>query len=282
MMAVVEGIPREALEGGGPWDWRTFAEYLDRVDTGLAVNAGFLVGHSTVRRVVMGEAATRAEADARAAGGHGRAWWRSRWPAGRSGFSSSLGEGHLDGDHRPVPSSCGRPSTSSWPWPARCATTRAPRSSSSRPIGPIPDERVELMADMSLAADRPLNWNLLGQPGLARRSGSSSCAASDVAAARGAHVVALALPDMMRMRARTPCCPACRAGGTSWPSTPPAAGPRPPIPATRAGLRAGAEKVAEPGHRRAGRLLPHGGGRPRLAVGGTVARGRSPRRGAPT
>ena len=58
MMAVVEGMPREALEGGGPWTWHSFAEYLDRVDPGLAVNAGFLVGHSTVRRVAMGEAAT--------------------------------------------------------------------------------------------------------------------------------------------------------------------------------------------------------------------------------
>ena len=32
MMAVVEGMPRAALEGGGPWTWRRFAEYLDRVD----------------------------------------------------------------------------------------------------------------------------------------------------------------------------------------------------------------------------------------------------------
>ncbi len=62
MMAVVEGIPLEALEGGGPWEWSSFAEFLDRVDGGLAVNAGFLVGHSTVRRVVMGDAATSEEA----------------------------------------------------------------------------------------------------------------------------------------------------------------------------------------------------------------------------
>ena len=50
MMAAVEGIPLQALAGGGPWSWGTFAEYLDRVDVGLSVNAGFLVGHSTVRR----------------------------------------------------------------------------------------------------------------------------------------------------------------------------------------------------------------------------------------
>ncbi len=104
MMAVVEGIPLEALEGAGPWDWHSFAEYLDRVDTGLSVNAGFLVGHSTVRRVVMGEDATRHEASPGQMAAMARLVGESV-AGGALGFSSSLGEGHLDGDHRPVPSS---------------------------------------------------------------------------------------------------------------------------------------------------------------------------------
>ena len=41
-----------------PWDWRSTAEYLDRLEGTLMPNAGFLVGHSAIRRVVMKDAAT--------------------------------------------------------------------------------------------------------------------------------------------------------------------------------------------------------------------------------
>ena len=62
MLARVEGMPLGALAEGVPWDWKTFGEYLDRIDGTLAPNAGFLVGHSTIRRVAMGERATQGEA----------------------------------------------------------------------------------------------------------------------------------------------------------------------------------------------------------------------------
>ena len=72
MMTMVEGIPLETLLGGGPWTWGSFDDYLARLDRGLAVNAGFLVGHSTIRRVVMGDDATRIDRHRTPAGGHGR------------------------------------------------------------------------------------------------------------------------------------------------------------------------------------------------------------------
>ena len=68
MLARVEGMPLESLEQGVPWDWRSTAEYLDRLDGTLTPNAGFLVGHSAIRRVVMGDGGHRARGHAR------RAW----------------------------------------------------------------------------------------------------------------------------------------------------------------------------------------------------------------
>ena len=58
------------------------------------------------------------------------------------------------------------------------------------------------MADMSLAANRPLNWNLLGSMSPIEIY-EQQLEACDLAAARGAHVVALTLPDLMRIRANS-------------------------------------------------------------------------------
>src|SRR3954468_12972241 len=57
MLARVEGMPLEALREGVPWNWKTFDEFLSRIDNTLALNIGFMVGHSALRGTVMGERA---------------------------------------------------------------------------------------------------------------------------------------------------------------------------------------------------------------------------------
>ncbi len=198
MMARVEGIPLPSLEGGPAWDWRTFGEFLDRLEGRLGVNAGFLVGHSTVRRIVMGDTATHAIASHEQIAAMVQLA-HNAMDEGALGFSSSLGEAHTDGDGAPVPS---RASTHV-ELLALAGAVRDHEGTSLEFIaamGVIPDDRIELMTQMSLVANRSLNWNLLGSlsPTPVYAQQLRSC---DHAREHGAHVVALALPDLMRMRA---------------------------------------------------------------------------------
>jgi N-acyl-D-aspartate/D-glutamate deacylase len=58
----VEAMPREALEAGVPWGWRSYGDYLDRLEGKVGVNVAGLVGHIAVRHAVMGEEAVEREA----------------------------------------------------------------------------------------------------------------------------------------------------------------------------------------------------------------------------
>ena len=88
MMAKVEGMPLEALERGLDWSWESFGDFLDRLDGWMALNAGFLVGHSAIRRYVVGadgqREATPDEVEAMAA------LLRASIEAGGMGFYTSL------------------------------------------------------------------------------------------------------------------------------------------------------------------------------------------------
>jgi|tagenome__1003787_1003787.scaffolds.fasta_scaffold20947793_2 N-acyl-D-aspartate/D-glutamate deacylase len=198
MMTRVEGMSLAALQTGPAWDWDTFGDYLDRVEGHLAINAGFLAGHSTIRRFAMGADATQRAATADEIA-RMVAVLHESLAAGALGFSSSLGDAHTDGDGAPVPSRAADRTE----FLALAGALRDHDGTMLEfipAVGEISTERMNLMADMSLAADRPLNWNLLGSLSPTEIY-EQQLVASDVAAAKGAHVVALTLPDLMRMRA---------------------------------------------------------------------------------
>ena len=56
VLSHVEAIPLEAIKAGVNWSWETIPQYLDSLDQKLGVNVASLIGHSAVRRYVMGEA----------------------------------------------------------------------------------------------------------------------------------------------------------------------------------------------------------------------------------
>ena len=189
MMARVEGMPLDALSAGLAWDWGGFGEWLDRLDGTTAVNAGFLCGHSALRRV--------AGADREVM----QRLLHEALDAGALGFSTSQAHTHNDGDGEPVPSRFA--DDDELLALAGCVAEHEGTTLEAIVAGCIngfTDDEVELLAGMSLAARRPLNWNVLGVSSLNPTGHERQLAASDAAAARGGRVVALTLPHPMSMR----------------------------------------------------------------------------------
>src|SRR5439155_25090059 len=56
--AKVEGMSPSVLRSGLPWDWETFPSLLEVLDRRLGINAAIYIGHSALRRYVMGDAAS--------------------------------------------------------------------------------------------------------------------------------------------------------------------------------------------------------------------------------
>ena len=196
MMANVEGMPLSALENGIDWNWSSFAEYLDRLDGRIGVNAGFLVGHCALRRTVMGEAAVGEKADLDQIAAMVRLL-REGLAAGGLGFSSSQAFTHVDGAGSPVPSR----------FAARDETLALAAAVRDHPgttlefiidgcLNQFQDSEIGLMIAMSLAANRPLNWNVMQVSALRRERHEHQLSAGTRAKAAGAKIVALTMPTL--------------------------------------------------------------------------------------
>jgi N-acyl-D-aspartate/D-glutamate deacylase len=192
MLARVEGMPLDALAQGVPWDWQSFADYLDRIEGTLSPNAGFLVGHSTIRRLVMGDRATKGDVttDDLAAM---RQMLDASLAAGALGFSSSWARTHNDAAGDGVPSRY----ASEDELIELCRVVRGHAGTTLEfipCIGMLEDFAPDLMTRMSLAANRPINWNVLFVAKGSEEVTEHNLAAGDYAAERGARVLALTVP----------------------------------------------------------------------------------------
>jgi N-acyl-D-aspartate/D-glutamate deacylase len=198
MLARVEGMPLESLQEGVPWNWRTTGEFLDAIDGKLMPNAGFLVGHSALRRVVMHDDATRRGATPEEIEKM-KELLREGLRAGGLGFSSTWSTSHNDHTGVPVPSRHG----SREELIALCSVVSEFPGTTLEfipAVGRFEQETFELMADMSAAANRPLNWNLLQVYAQNWEIVKHQLTGGDIAKQRGGKVLALTLPDTFRTR----------------------------------------------------------------------------------
>jgi N-acyl-D-aspartate/D-glutamate deacylase len=199
MMAKVEGMPLAALEQGVDWGWESFADYLARLDGTLGVNAGFMVGHCALRRYVMGADAIGNEATPEQLAEMVRLLHEAI-EAGGLGFSTTLSSTHSDGDGQPVASRhAGRDEVL-----ALCAAVGEHEGTFLEGafeggLDKFSDDEIELVAAMSAAAGRSINWNVLTVDSAVPDRVGRQLSAADRAAAEGGRVVALTMPVLVPM-----------------------------------------------------------------------------------
>ncbi|MFJ9922918.1 amidohydrolase family protein [Streptomyces rubiginosohelvolus] len=199
MMSRVEGMALAALEEGVDWTWSTFREYLDALEGRIAVNAGFMVGHCALRRHVMGPDAvggqpTPEQLDAMLALFH------DAMDAGAWGLSTTQSSTHSDGDGEPVASRHALPEE-------LLALSRAVGEHEGTQLEAIvagcldqfSDEEIDLFVDMTAAAGRPLNWNVLTIDAAVPERVPRQLIPSERARRAGGRIVALTMPILTPM-----------------------------------------------------------------------------------
>nr|WP_245236303.1 D-aminoacylase [Streptomyces roseus] len=199
MMSKVEGMALKALEEGVDWTWSGFGEYLDALEGRIAVNAGFMVGHCALRRHVMG---------ADAVGGQPTPeqmqqmldLFHDAMNAGAWGLSTTQSATHSDGDGAPVASRHAKPAE-------LLALSKAVSEHEGTQLEAIvagcldqfADEEIDLFVDMSAAAGRPLNWNVLTIDAAVPERVPRQLVPSERARKAGGRIVALTMPILTPM-----------------------------------------------------------------------------------
>ncbi|WP_217206586.1 amidohydrolase family protein [Streptomyces sp. AC550_RSS872] len=199
MMSKVEGMSLVSLEEGAPWSWSSFGEYLDALEGRIAVNAGFMVGHCALRRYVMGPEAVGGQPSGEQLDAMLRLL-HDAMDAGAWGFSTTQSSSHSDGDGKPVASRHALPEE-------LLAMSRAVGEHEGTQIEAIvagcldqfSDAEIDLFVEMSAAAGRPLNWNVLTIDAAVPERVPRQLLASERARKAGGRVVALTMPILTPM-----------------------------------------------------------------------------------
>lgn len=199
MMSKVEGMSLVALEEGAPWTWSSFGDYLDALEGRIAVNAGFMVGHCALRRCVMGPEAVGGQPSEEQLAEMLRLFHEAM-EAGAWGFSTTQSTTHSDGDGEPVASRHAQPAE-------LLALSRAVGEHEGTQIEAIvagcldqfSDAEIDLFVEMSAAAGRPLNWNVLTVDAAVPERVPRQLFASERARKAGGRVVALTMPILTPM-----------------------------------------------------------------------------------
>ncbi len=198
MMSRVEGMPLPALRTID-WNWETFEQYLNQFENRISVNAGWMAGHCAIRRYVMGPESVGGEATPEQIEAM-VAELRKAIEVGALGWSFTTSGSHSDGDGQPVPSR----------WASTeemlAMATEVGRHEGTSLEGIVPgcldrfaDDEIELLATLSAAAKRVMNWNVLTIDSREPDRVGRQVEAFDRAKEIGGRVIALTMPVLVPM-----------------------------------------------------------------------------------
>jgi N-acyl-D-aspartate/D-glutamate deacylase len=161
LLARVEGMSQSALSAGVTFAGGTMGEFLGHLRGRVGVNVVPLVGHSAVRRMVMGRAASERTATSAEIADMQAVLDRALGEGG-FGFSTSQLDVHADHDGRPVPSNLAAPDelvalSAVLAGHPGAVIEFAPRSS----LPGYTDVDRQVVFDMARASGAPLNVNMI-------------------------------------------------------------------------------------------------------------------------
>ncbi|HEX7781610.1 MAG TPA: amidohydrolase family protein [Sphingobium sp.] len=194
MLSQVEDIPLPSLEAGVPCDWNDFAGFRKGIEGRTAINCGFSTGHSALRRVAMGERAMSEKASPEDIV-QMRRLLAEALDQGALGFSTSNSTTHSDHNGMPVPSRYA--DREEFVALAACCGAYEGAAVEIQPGLLFDDATADLLAEMSIASGRTVNWNAMFTSTLdanERATIERQLAMSDHARSRGGDVVGLTVP----------------------------------------------------------------------------------------